>query len=259
MIKKHLFKTSLVQIITSPVFYLSILAVFLSCIFSTEREDLLNVDGNCVTYAVDGVLSLAMASKLIVLCTAFPCVASFCQDWNSQFIRPIVIRSGIGKYNRSKIGVCAIISFVTAFWGLCIYEMFLATYMPIYTNHAVDLQPWGVVGGKEIPVLYLLIRNITFALYSTVWSVGGLMITAYLPNQFVAMISPVVLSYLVGQLEGLLPVYFSTNSLSKNMIITPGGTVGNLTYLIFYFSVLIIIFGYIFGRKVKRRIRNEIV
>lgn len=48
-----------------------------------------------------------------------------------------------------------------------------------------------------------------------VWVMSGLMISSYIPNSFVAVCSPLIFSYLLEEITGLLPPYFNMYLLAK--------------------------------------------
>ena len=94
-----------------------------------------------------------------------------------------------------------------------------------------------------------------YAASMAVWVIG-LMISAFL--SFVAVCSPLIFSYLLEEITGLLPPYFNMYLLAKASNVLGKNATYSYLYTIFIFTVLILGQGWIFKKRVKRRLGNEI-
>src|SRR5690606_27960333 len=100
--KRRAYLMALMEVFSSPYFYLSIIGVTILCFISVWNEFTSGANLS-VAYYIDIFVGLTMFKKLVVLFAAVPYVASFCSDWKCQYIKPVVIRTGISKYIWSKV------------------------------------------------------------------------------------------------------------------------------------------------------------
>lgn len=122
--KKRAFKMCMLQLFSAPLFYLSIIGVTVLCFISISERISLSDPGITVAYCFEIFLGLTMFKKLVVLFAAIPYVSSFCVDWKYQYIKPVVVRTGIKRYVWSKIITCFISGFLTVFIGLFFLSSF---------------------------------------------------------------------------------------------------------------------------------------
>ena len=80
-------------------------------------------------------------SLLALLICAVPYAASFCEDWNNQFIRPSCIRSSADHYCASKVLVCALSGGSTV-----VLVHIIASILCIVSNLTFSLG-WGKIIG----------------------------------------------------------------------------------------------------------------
>ena len=218
--------------------YLSILGVVLLCYISTEKYIHGSVD---IYYILDILIGLSVFKKLIIIFSALPCVTGFYDDWKHQYIKNIVIRTGRRNYIISKIVVCVSISFLVVFLGILIFIGLLIG-----------------MGFDYSGFLYVCCIVSIYAASMAVWVMSGLMISSYIPNSFVAICSPLIFSYLLEEITGLLPPYFNMYLLAKASNVLGKNATYSYLYTIFIFTVLILGQGLIFAKRVKRRLGNEI-
>lgn len=252
-------KSDLKRIFVSPKIYGAVACVFFLCYISTEEYIQGNVD---IFYILDLLIGLSVFKKLIVIFAALPCVTGFYDDWKNQYIKNIVMRGGKSNYIISKVVTCVVISFLIVFIGIFLY-MFSLILM------GVDYSGNNDIGGLTESTLYgvLLLKNplvytcciiSIYAASMSVWVVSGLMMSAYIPNSFVAVCCPLIYSYLVEEVTAFLPPYLNMYFLTKGNDILGISATYSYLYTILIFGVLIIIQGYIFGKRVVRRLGNEI-
>ena len=260
--KRRVLAMSFMQVFSSPVFYLSIIGVTaLSFISIWERISTIEA-GVTVTYSFDIFISLTMLKKLVVLFAALPYVASFCSDWKFQYIKLIVIRTGVTKYVWSKVFTCFVSGFLTVFIGLILFIAILSLKVPLFPSKNFDqsaYQPFGSLAVGEFPILFLLVQIFVFSLAAALWSVVGLAVSAFIPIHFVAVAAAVIASYFLEQLTWILPKWLNLYLITKSADVIHQGPFISFVYFLFIFILFSILAGLLFSYQVRRRVRNEVV
>lgn len=246
-------KMNLMQIFLSPVFYLSICLVMLCSFFSVNQYKPTDV-----VQGIDLLFTLSLFKKMIVIFTSLAYVGSFCGDWNNQYIRAIVVRCGKESYILSKYISCMISCFLSSFIGLLTFVFFLSFKIPMNTvseQNNLSLPYGGLI--NTAPILYLFIVITIFSLAMTFWGLTGLLLSAYIPNYFVAICSPLVFSYILEELTAKFSPLLDIYVLTRGVNFLNKGMAASFLYNVFVF-VLFMFFVYLLFRNiVKRRIANE--
>jgi hypothetical protein len=264
--KRHAFRMSLLQVARSPLFYLAVIGVCALCFFSVGqymKESWKGIHNQSVLYFFDLFIGLSMYKKLVVLFTVIPYAASFCSDWNCQFIKPVVIRTGVSRYIWSKITTCFLSAFFAVWIGIMLFVALMSTIMPVMPVHQLQNMvagsPFESLAYSPLPVLYLFAEATVYSLAAALWSVVGLTVSAYMPNRFVAIATPVIAGYLLENLSMNLPVWLNLYLLTRSANVLKQGPAVSFAYFVFIFLLLSFLFGLVFSRQVRRRLRNEIV
>lgn len=257
------FKMSAMQVFLSPVIYLSIIGVTILCFMSVWEEFRMVVgkDGS-VVYFFQMFVGLTMFKKLAVLFAALPYVASFCNDWKYQYLKPVVIRTGVKKYIWSKVIMCFLSGLLTVFCGLLLFFFILSFRMPLFPNE--DLQsiiapPFAPIAEGGLPILYLIINSLIFSLAAALWAVVGLAISSFIPSHFVGITTPVIASYVLEELTSFLPNWLDLYLLTRGADVIQQGPFLSFFYFCFIFVLLAFLVGLLFDYQVRRRIHSEIV
>lgn len=258
---RRIISMNFMQVFRFPAFYLSILGVCLICCFSIKDEYSLSKSMSSAYHFFDLLIGFTMYKKLIVLIAAIPFTASFCSDWNCQYIKPIVIRSGIFQYSFAKVFTCFLSSFLVVFIGLSLFIMLLVTQIPLYPNSAEPFAtpPFAELAQGSFPILYIAAEGFVFSLAASFWSVVGLAVSAYIPNRFVAISTPLIASYILEELTSFFPDWLNLYYLTRSSDVLHQGAVVSFCYFFLIFVVLSFFVGIIFYRQVRRRMRNEVV
>lgn len=115
----------------------------------------------------------------------------YCMDVKNHYMRYMVIRNGVRPYAVSKTITSVISGYVSMFLGQIMYCGMMFVYLMIQ-NKSVS----GILsGGKDFEDMCWFI--LVFALLGSVLSVVGLFVTAFIPNVFVGMATPVLVYYVV--------------------------------------------------------------
>jgi hypothetical protein len=167
---------------------------------------------------------------------------------------PLSVRTGISKYCISKMIVGFISSLSVTFIGLFLYIFILAIKVPFYNPSSTEelvtnnvfLDLFGDIG--------------TFSLFAAFWFSFALMLSALLPNKFLASAASFIGFYLWDVVIAFLPYdiskYIDTRALSR---FDYSYSVLGISYTCFFFIVISAVFGLFFYNIVKRRLGNELV
>jgi hypothetical protein len=242
----------------SPKMLLSVLGVFLFCIISVFQYA---PHAPSALYLIDLLMGLSMFKKVLVILAALPFVVSFCSEWNTQYIRFLVVRDGLKRYIWSKIIVCLLSALCALFFGLMLFVVFLSFSLPVIpTDDPREIEnlvrppftEWSAGG-------YLIVKVFVFSLGNAFWVVCGLALSAYIPNRFVAILSPLVFSYILEQITYHFPPWMRLYSLTRVHDVLGLGAAPSLAYFVCAFVLLTFMAGLFFSHQVKRRVRNESV
>lgn len=269
-------KTNLKQLLISKNFYFAIFALSATLIFIYFRhihsggainyKDFLFEGGVC--YITIRVFDYNVVSNLIILIATLPVATSFCTEWNTRYVRSIVSRTGAGKFARHKVLTCYFGTFTAIFIAMAIFTVILlALKAPIIDEVGINnaREPFGAIVENH-PYLYQLIHIICFSSYCAFWSIVGLAVSAYIPNQYIVYAAPFILYFIVDlQLyKSFWQIKFFPNWLilpNLAHITTVGKLTGNLWidffYIVSLFLGLGLLTGELFVYGVKRRMRDE--
>jgi hypothetical protein len=259
--KRRVFVMGFLQLFSSPWLYVAAAGLCGLC-FVSIWQYYIEAKETSILYLFELFLGLSMFKKLAVLFAAVPFAAVFCSDWNCQYIKPVVIRSGIKKYAWSRITLCFLSAFITVFIGLILFFILLSLKMPLFLESDMDnliSEPFASIAYGVMPVMYILAEAAVFSMAAALWSVVGMTVSAYIPNRFVALASPVIACYLLEELTAYLPNFLNIYYLTRSANVIRQGAALSFSYFCFVFVGLSLLSGLLFSRQVRRRIQNEVV
>jgi len=263
--RKGILLVDLLRAFLSYKMLLAILGVFLFCLISIYQYVQVHLlEQASSVYFLNLLMGLSMFKKVLAILAAVPFVVSFCNDWNTQYIRFVVFRSGLKRYAWSKITVCFLSSFIATFFGLLLFLFFLGIFLPIFPVDPLirgDIvnTPFGELSVGSFSILYPIARIFVFALGNSFWVVCGLALTAYLPNRFVALLSPFIFSYLLEEITATFPPWLSLYALTRGYNTSGFGALPDILCYLLIFGSLIFLCGLLFSHQVKKRMQNESV
>ncbi|MEW8955936.1 hypothetical protein [Clostridium sp.] len=230
-------------------------------LFLGDWGDIIRRDSDILSYFNVSV-SIGGVLPLIMLLCSLPYTTNFCSDWNSKFLRPTLIRSGVYKYSWSKILMCSLTSFLSIVFGAWLFMIILSFKVPLVNTSAQNYNVYAtktfgslLLGGNYIT--YFALRIYTMAISSSLFAVLGLYISTYIPNKFVALTSPFICFYVLSEVAyGMgLPSWLQIELIMKSSF-NLGGNFINIIYCSLLFITLTIVVGILFTKNVKRRINN---
>ncbi len=199
----------------------------------------------------------------ILMCT-IPYSTSFCMDFNSNNIKYSVVRSSVSSYSLSKVLSCAIAGGLAIALGTLIFILGASFFRPLVDSTKEISDAYLATTGGELLsqgkyILYFSIYICLSFFKGFLWSVVGLLISAYIPNIFVALSSPFILAYVYRGIAGAFHIKFNVERICNGAVGNFTGDSTWLTLAVGIFKIIGITFflGMAFNRKVKRRIANE--
>lgn len=195
--------------------------------------------------------------KVIAIFGALPFAANFADEWSCSASNMYITRCGTVKYAVSNVVVTFVSAFITVLSGMLIFAAVLACFMPLCPSNMDSLSgPFDFLLKTPIPFLAVAVRAAVFAASCAMWSVMGLMLSAFFPNKYVALCTPFAASYIVERITIQFPAPLNLWTVSISML-NWNNTVLLFLYSIGLFTALAALCGLIFVLRVKRVVQNE--
>lgn len=234
--------------------YVCVAGITLICFFVKWDS---NIRG--AIWGMEEITSLSNISYLMSIVAAFPTICSFCDDWLGHYTFSAVSRSGKNTYLHAKVFISYITSFFITFIGIMIYEF--AEFLWINPNQGATVFSnqlyYDIL--QISPMLFVMIRIILYSTVIALQSLVGLMISAILPNRFVAVMSPVVMFICFMEITDVFPKSFSINKIMSGGKVLEAGSAGNIIFSLCVILFYAVIIASIFCKIAGGRIKNEIV
>ncbi|CAH1215439.1 hypothetical protein PAECIP111893_03970 [Paenibacillus plantiphilus] len=224
--------------------------------------------GSEIEYAPDVLLLFKYSTqasgfnKIIILCCVLPYTISYCIDWNSKYMRPVVIRVGSFRYALSKIIACGLSSAMAVVVGIILFIVPFAIHIPLVSPVAGNFEAFatGTLGGELLLdgqyVSYFVVYIYLAALAGAFWAIVGLCASAFMPNKFVALFLPFIGLYVLNFITVEFPIWLQLNEVTNGDVII-GGTTFSLIYATLLVGVLLAGVGLLFVKTTARRLSNE--
>ncbi|MBC8059812.1 MAG: hypothetical protein H7Y18_04020 [Clostridiaceae bacterium] len=202
-------------------------------------------------------------NHIVILFCVLPYTTSFCSDWNSKYIRLVVIRMGPLKYAVCKIITCAVSSGTAMVLGIILFILPLTLRIPLvdtysrfssYESFVTTLGGGFLLNGHYI--MYFAVYIYLMFLTAAFWSIVGLCASTYIPNKFVALFTPFIGLYVLSNITSKFPNWLRLDKVINGECII-NGTFVSLIYATLFVTVLIAGVGLLFYENVERRISNE--
>ncbi len=194
--------------------------------------------------------------------SAIPFAVSFCKEYNENVFPFIVSREGKTGYCIMKYVANALCGGVVVACGTLILFILLAARMPIANMTSLDvasevrLHFWI---SMHDPFLYGVVEVVNGFLTGLLWSSIALSVSGYIPNTFVVIMSPYLMSFVLVhtfRLTGIDSAYWFTKWLTGYSVI--GSSVKTMGLSVVVILTILGILGVLFTKKVRRRIENDL-
>lgn len=223
------------------------------------------MQGVSTTFLLDIVIHSSDIQNLMLILIAFPFVSSFYEDYQHNYLYSIVIRSGVSNYSYGKVWAIFGSTFFFSFIVLLIFTLLLLLRYPLFSSFIpLDDQLYPTYfefAFGRFPMTYIIAYQLVYSLSVSFWCVVGLYTSAYIPNKYVAIMSPYILKYTIGYISLYFPPplrEFNIATSSPNVLGLSNHTgLINLGYFISFYLIMTAIVGRLFHKKVERRLRHE--
>lgn len=248
MIKSYFFK-----LLHSPYFYAGMMCVLGLCVFSSiESLDTGKGLNGADTYTdMQILLGLKGYRRAFIIFGAIPFAANFADEWNSKTITNCVTRKSVLNYAVSNAVVCFGSSILSVFIPMAIFVTGLS-----FGDKDFYSEQYNYMLVLGMPYLTMLIFLLTFSLCCAMWSVTGMMLSAFFPSKYVALGTPFVLSAFFEHITLVSPWWFDLMGLSVSY--TGKSAAASFGYAFLVFAGLSAVCGAIFVLKVGKKVQNEL-
>ena len=247
-----MFRAYLFKILRSPLTYAGILGVSLVCLSHILTSPSANYGS--VLYRMDFFFGLDQSRKALTFFAALPFVGNFAEEWTSGVSTLCAARCGVRKYIVANAVLCVVVSFVTVFIGMFLFSWIFSFFVTFYEpNYNIDHSGFGYLAANGMPWLYYAIQVATYAFSVAMWCMTGLLLSALLPNKFVAVCTPLITSYVIERFTLELPTAFNTWLMSINMFRNDNRAV-QLLYPWGFFLAFSVVFGIVFYFIAEKRL-----
>ncbi len=241
------------RLFISPLLYLSIAGITSICLLGAYT------DGNpYVVQSFHNALFISSYRNLIVLFAALPFSSVYCREWNESSAYNIIGRTSASESIFAYIFVQSIISFVTVFVGMFLSVGILYITLPDFVDNRYIYTDTFTQLINERGLLFLFVLILHYSVSVSAWSVSGLMVSSFFMNSYIAVCSPLVISYILelftigtGKYTDLWTLSISSSAISDSPLISS-------LYICFVFILLGSLFSVVFYFRAERRIRCEI-
>lgn len=245
------------KLFMSPLIYVSILGIAAVC-----ATNFLNgwICTGSVVYHMNIFLDLDAYRKIIAVLGALPFAGNFADEWNEAVALHCIVRRGVGRYSLANIMFCFMVSLLSVFLGMMLFSGIYSLFIPFYEfDPNPKFTPYGVFLDEGHPFLYLAARVFVFAASCAMWSVMGMLLSAFFPNKYIAICSPFVASYVIERITIQFPDLLNLHVLSLSYLDKRYSPAFGLSYSLGIFIGVSAVCGLVFYTVVRRRTQCEIV
>lgn len=216
--------------------------------------------GICVLYFYFNAISFGgvFSHYMFAILAALPFAASYSIEQQNGAVVYRILRSSKRNYCSTKILVSAISGGLTACIGCLLFILALSTYLPLITTRQVlelSTFPYGctlsIGGGVPYFVISLYLAFLRGALYSSV----GMCVSAFLPNPYIAVCSPMIFEFFLVECGRLLRL---PAALRLDLVLLARGTLysdsATLLIVTVVVSSIIILCFKLFSARCERRL-----
>lgn len=247
-----MFKAYFYKLFRSPLFYIGIASVVGVCSLRLLPSAFKGID---VLMEMEIIRSLDGYRKLFVILAALPFATNFSDEWNCMVTTSCVARTSAKKYSVTNVVMCYVSALSTVFIGMMLFSIIYSTFYPLYfPGGGSDSGVYGIFTSQGLPLLDLAATTFVFAASCAMWSVMGLMLSAFFPSKYIAICSPFVFSYAVERITMNFTDDFNLWPLSLSH--TSWSALPAFLYANAIFAGISVICGIIFTMMVERRVQN---
>ena len=199
---------------------------------------------------------LFIESNEIVLIAFLLCIVGggflYCREVKHGYLKFEIQRTGVGKYTLSKLITSLAGGFLTAIAGMIISIIGIIGILWIkYADKTLIWSDWEAF--EQMMWVWIL-----KALLCGVLSAMGFLVTTFVSNYYIGLITPLILYYVILDLEIWIPIppILQFSNVYNNIIGLESGYVGYLIYALLYTSCLLTLFYMIAKVQIQRRLEH---
>lgn len=262
--KKYLgyIKSDLNRIFCSKLLYASVLFYLLAIWLILFFEGIGNHMSIWTSYgALLEIQGFSNMNRALFLIASLPMATSYCDDISNKYQNLLVIRGDIKAYIFSKILVCFFSAFIISFMSLNMCALFLAITNDagvINTGNYNTSNVYYDYMSGPFPYMTIIAMTFLFSLVSGVYAVLGLAFSAFVKGRFAAFAAATFISIVMEVLYKFIPKSLSLFAIQYGNNAYRTGTTITILLSILVALGYILIGSIIFGRRVRRRLSNEI-
>jgi len=250
-------RSDLKKALFSPRLFLSAAVVFIILIRSMINYHVLLWHVFDRLYLLTIPMALSGFIPFAAIFTVIPYATSFCDDYNSGYIKVILSRIGSKRYMNARILSVAISG--AAAIGIPFFLIFsLITIIGIPTTQAnlseaylwLIWAPCADIGGGTLVLAAKLLLSI---LFGAVWALVGLAVSSWFTNRYVTLIAPFVLYQGLWTLLQTSP-YNPLSMLRGDGL--QGEFVGSYPFMLLYQTTCIALLVLLIRFGMSRRLKN---
>lgn len=251
------YKMDLMRSVCSLRFVLLVLAFAVFLAASDTRMLATGIDGKMLSTVMDIIdYNIAMDKFKVIMVILLACIytKSFCDDYNSSYLRGILARIDVTRYAQSRVAANATAVVLGSLLGFAAAASVLSAFTPLISESYARISQFAVVH----PILYLFYMGLVFGLVAAACSAVGLLFSAFQPNAFVSI-------SLAGVVFFMAVSYMPMNSafdIMQVILLMPSITGGtelqavDMAWNVMYPVLLIFLFGFLFWKKLEGRVKN---
>ena len=223
---------------------------------ASEANQYRTINGRIHVSVVDvigHVMAMDKFKVILVILMAVIYTKSFCDDYNSSYLRGILTRIDATRYAQSRVvaNVAAVV--LGSLLVFAAVASVLSIFLPLASEEFGQGSPFTI----EHPVLYIFLMGLEFGLVTAACTAVGLMFSAFQPNAFVSialagMVLFLALSYIPAGMFSALGV------IQLMPVVTKGREFQavDLAWCMLYPVLAIYACGLVFRKRLEWRVKN---
>lgn len=208
--------------------------------------------------AVDGSLYIG---PVVLTIATLPNSSTYLYEQQCGYMQQAVVRVGLSAYSESKAWTTALVSFLMAVIGMAVFLVILcAMQIPHVVRYESVKGFYLEIVHTLGPGWYYVVKIATLGLSCSLSAEFALMITSWIPNEFVGFLSPLVGCYLICCILELLAPLNRSSTLWRLVDptalffsqVVPGNNYFSILWATTFLVILIASCGYEFERKLRK-------
>ena len=248
----------ILRLLKSPALYISVAGCALIALWGIISEGNFTSAEAFVQYIrfagtaqlFSDMMDFGTYRKLILIAACMPFTAAFCTEFKSGLSKQIILRSSQKNY----ILTHAVLNFLCTFFVLCVLA--LSLFFPLIGSlHNEYSDTFGrLLNNENTAWPFILLKSLFFSVSLGAWSVSGAAISALFPDPFIAVCTPLIMSYIIELVTIEAEFLPDLWNLSRGYVSTADGIFFSSLEILLVFLVLAFLFGTAFYYIAKRRL-----